>query len=104
MSSRGDEALARARKRFPDFEVPEATFRAWLAEREAEHGAIACVEDLYLACACASGDARALRAFDQTVGADLSAMHRRFSYLPGEVDDFRQVVYEKLFAGDRPKI
>jgi RNA polymerase sigma-70 factor (ECF subfamily) len=94
------DAFEQGRKRFPDFDVPEERFRAWVAERaDATH-----VEDLYLACACASGDERALRVFGETVAPDLAAIHRRYAYLPAEADDFKQLVYEKFFAGDKPKI
>jgi RNA polymerase sigma-70 factor (ECF subfamily) len=90
----------KARARYPDFDVPEERFRAWLAERgDGGH-----VEDLYLACALAVGDARALRVFDETFAPELEKVHRRFTYLPAEAEDFRQLVYEKLFAGDNPKI
>src|SRR5262245_61492296 len=95
-----EDVFEQAKRRFPDFDVPEERFRAWLAEREGvDH-----VEDLYLACACASGDGKALRVFDETLASDLAAIHRRYAYLPAEADDFRQLVYEKLFAGDKPKI
>jgi RNA polymerase sigma-70 factor (ECF subfamily) len=98
-----DDRLARARRRFPDLDVPEGTFAAWLAEREKE-GKVDHVEDLYLACACASGNAAAMRAFDEMVEPELAGIHRRFAYLPAEADDFRQLVYEKLFAGEHAKI
>lgn len=100
-----DELLARARAAWPDVAVPDEAFTAWVQERSA--GTMEgepLHEDLYLACACARRDERALRVFDTAFAADFAALHRRFSYLPNGADDLRQLVHEKLFVGDRPRI
>jgi len=94
--------LARARAAWPALEVPEEAFAAWLADRAGD--APLHVEDLYLACACARGDAKALRAFDETFADEFATLRRRFSYLPQGADDVRQIVHEKLFVGERPRI
>jgi RNA polymerase sigma-70 factor (ECF subfamily) len=96
----------RARAAWPGIEVPEDVFAKWLEQREQREGGGAELEvtDLWLACACARGDPRALRAFDSAFGPALRALHARFGYLSEGPDDFLQSVHESLFIGDKPKI
>jgi RNA polymerase sigma-70 factor, ECF subfamily len=64
-----------------------------------------CAEDLYLAFACAGGNARALRAFEQEVRPELAAALARLRVPAERHDDVRQELWHKLcIAGDRPKI
>jgi len=99
------DLLARARAAWPDVDVPDDAFAAWVAERSAGNGeGNGHVEDLYLACACARGDAAALRTFDTAFGKDIETLCQRFRWVPGGSDDVRQLVYEKLFVGESPRI
>lgn len=99
--------VRRAQARWPGVRVDAADFIAYLARRlpddaptraslEAAHG-----EDLYLAFACSHGDKAALLAFDRTflgeVGAFIAGVDRASAF----VDDVRQALRDKLFAGDR---
>jgi RNA polymerase sigma-70 factor (ECF subfamily) len=63
-----------------------------------------CVEDLYLAYCCASGEARALKVFEQEVGRELEIALARLRVPAEHHDDVRQELYQKLFTGERPKI
>src|SRR6476646_7397720 len=65
------------------------------------------VEDLYLACACGTGDSRAIRAFDAAYSHVVETAYRRFRYLARGAEDVKQLIHEKLFvaeAGKAPKI
>lgn len=63
-----------------------------------------CVEDLYLAFACAAGEPRALRAFEQLVGRELDIALARLRVPASRHEDVRQELYQKLFTGDHPRI
>jgi RNA polymerase sigma-70 factor (ECF subfamily) len=97
------DAIVRSRAAWPGIEVPEDAFAKWLELRQGG-GAELQVTDLWLACACARGDPRAVRAFDRAFGPALRALHARFGYLSEGPDDFLQSVHEALFVGDKPKI
>lgn len=64
---------ARGREAWAGVEVADELFAAWLAERAPDEGDPAAVlaamhtDDLYLACACAQGDSRALALFETKV-------------------------------------
>src|SRR5262249_40528860 len=59
------------------------------------HGA-----DLYLACACAAGDAAALRRFEELVLAPASLALRQLDPAPAFLDDARQRLRATLLLGD----
>lgn len=99
------DVVRRAQARWPGLAVDAAEFGAYLAERlpdeaparasiEASHS-----DDLYLAFACSRGDKAALLAFDRAflgeVGAYVAAVDRS----PVFVDEVRQALRDKLFAG-----
>src|SRR5262249_27074802 len=63
--------------------------------------------DVYLAWACARGDAAALAAFDERFGADLLGLASRAGLPPALVDDVLQDVRSTLFVakeGEPPRI
>jgi RNA polymerase sigma-70 factor (ECF subfamily) len=100
-----DPALAEAHTRgaaaWPSVRVDLVDFARFVHERAAD---LARAEDLYLACACARGDGAALKAFDAAFGPDIAAAYGRFRYVGKTADDVKQLLFEKLFAHDRPKI
>ncbi len=57
------------------------------------------VEDLVLARWCATGDARALAAFESVYRGDLEAVIARFRRLAATADELHQIVRIKLFVG-----
>jgi RNA polymerase sigma-70 factor (ECF subfamily) len=106
----GDE-LGRAyddgRRRWPDVRVEEARFRRHCesvldparASESLAHGA-----DLYLACACAAHDRRALEHFEREVGviarAAIARIHRDTEF----VAETLQELWQKLLFSPRPSI
>ena len=88
--------FAQARSRWPDFDVDEASFAAFLARNQASgaHG-----EDLYLACACEANDARALAAFEAEYFAEIDVVAARLGSRNVSADELRQHMREKLFVG-----
>jgi len=105
-----DALLARGRAANPGIDIDAETFRAFIVERlppgRVDDDALAelRIEALYLACACAAGDARAIAAFDRAYGRDIE---RAVAWLGGSTsaaEEVRQVIRERLFTRtkDRP--
>jgi RNA polymerase sigma-70 factor (ECF subfamily) len=105
-----------ARSTWPDVEVSANDFVAYLAERLAPRSgwsaAASLVEaikktrisDLYLACACARGDARAMALFDARY---LGEVNRALKSSATNVDDTKQVLRRRFFVsenGEAPRI
>lgn len=96
-------AYTAASRAWPSFQVAPERFRAYVEER-CEDLALPSLrlDDLYLACACADGDQRALSAFRETLEPAL--IHAVSRAVPGYlVDEMVQVVMAKLFVGDGDK-
>jgi len=95
------------RATWPGVELDRQEFARWLEARAASvdevHGA-----DLYLACACARGDARAIAAFEKRFGPEVRAALGRMGALPTIADEVAQILRTKLFVvgvdGSPPKI
>ena len=101
-------ALAAAREKWPASRVSDVEDAAIVREIEAglaaqrdPEAALARlrVEDLVLARWCATGDARALAAFESVYRGDLDAVVARFRRLAATGDELHQVVRIKLFVG-----
>lgn len=101
-----ETALARAAAAWPGVVLDAASFGARLEACAAgEDPAKLRVEDLFLALACARGDAAALRAFEGAYGGDVERSFARFRNTGVKTaDDVKQELRQKLFAGDSPKI
>jgi RNA polymerase sigma-70 factor (ECF subfamily) len=100
------DVLRRARARWPGLQVDDADFIVYLARRlpddaparaslEATHS-----DDLYLAFACGRGDNAALRAFDRAFLGEVGAFVAGVDRSPVFVDEVRQTLRDKLFAGN----
>jgi RNA polymerase sigma-70 factor, ECF subfamily len=105
--------LAAARRRWPEAVVTDDGFTAALATRLAAQpdpvSALAHlrVDDLFLAQWCATGDARAIAAFERVHRGELDAVCGRFKKLAASDDEMRQALRIKLFvgaAGKTPRI
>ena len=100
--------IARCRAAAPELDVEPSAFAAKLeacrpAElAPAEWYARAFADDLYLALACETGAAAALRLFAQRFARDLDHVLRGRDNRG--LDDARQILFQRLFAGPRPKI
>lgn len=101
MSASLDEMLQAGRAAWPGVVVDRDAFERFVAARgDGElHAA-----DVYLACACTSGVAAALEAFERAYLAKLDEFLRGVRATPDLVDEVRQVLRERLFTGERPRI
>jgi RNA polymerase sigma-70 factor (ECF subfamily) len=104
--------VARAEATWPLPAQPRLAFVAHLAARIAEGDApdlllsTVHVEDLYLAFACARGDAAALARFDQDCMPSVDRVLARLGLAVDEIDDLKQALRQRLFVSpqDRPLI
>lgn len=105
--------LAAAREKWPTANITDEQFAAALVSRMASQKDLAAawqrlrVEDLFLALWCATGDARAIAAFEQVHRADLDGALARFRKLAVTADELRQTLRIKLFVaadGRAPRI
>lgn len=105
--------LAAARARWPEAQPPQLSdepFAELLATRLGTQKDLAAalgrlrIEDLYLAQWCATGDARAIAAFEQVHRSDLDGVLARFRRLPVTSDELLQTLRIKLFvaSGGKP--
>jgi len=98
-----DMALQAARAAWPTLEVPDEAFARFLRMREIDLRAVtsATIQDLYLACACATGVPGALSAFAARHRGAIAAVARSFDDSPAFADEIEQRMNEALFV-DRP--
>lgn len=108
LAERLAHALHSARAAWPSLALPDEDFLAHLVERLPSDSAPldslarAKAGDLYLALACARGMPEALREFDAAHGEELRQLAARES--TRDADDVVQLVRERLFTGDAPRI
>jgi RNA polymerase sigma-70 factor (ECF subfamily) len=111
------EGWRAAREAWPEVDVTEDELSAYLVARgissaeEVEQGAAPSLAlaytDLYLACACARGDAAALRTFEKTFFVEVDAAVAKVGGAAPSADEIRQVLRHKLFIAEpdaQPKI
>jgi RNA polymerase sigma-70 factor (ECF subfamily) len=97
--------LAAARGKFPEATLDDRTFARALAEKlVAQRDQPAAlsrlrVDDFLLAQWCATGDPRAIAAFERVHDKDLGAIFARFRRLSIAADELRQALRIKLFVG-----
>jgi RNA polymerase sigma-70 factor (ECF subfamily) len=102
--------LASARDAWPGVDVAPHTFLPHLAERLSPEGQLderlarAHVTDLYLACACASGDKAALELFEERFLRHAGDAIARIDGTPAFVDEVRQQLRDRLLVGPAPRI
>lgn len=80
------------------------TAEAFAAALAARGGTVTDAAELYLACACAVGDASAIRAFEDRYFGCIASVSRRLALPGGEADEIAQTLRQRLFVGhdDRP--
>lgn len=104
------EHVATARAGYPTVHVPVATFVTAIATRVVAVDVIGRLAhaDLWLACACAAGDAAGLAAFEARCGAVVARAVAASGATPEERDDLAQVIRQRLLvapaAGGPPRI
>ena len=89
---------ARGVAAWPGVRVDEAAFSSYLAARAKDDGSSEHATDLYVACACALGDARAIGAVDERYLAGLTAHLIRRGFAADLADDVVQAMRERLFV------
>jgi RNA polymerase sigma-70 factor (ECF subfamily) len=103
------ELTAAARAAWPGVSVPDEVFAAWIAERipagEAPEDAAEKLRtsDLYLACACAHGDERALRAIEAGPLVEVAGAVGRMNLGEVRTEDVMQTVRRILFVAPENK-
>jgi RNA polymerase sigma-70 factor (ECF subfamily) len=102
--------LAAAREKWPAANISDAQFAEALTKRISAQKDLATawarlrVEDLFLALWCATGDARAIAAFEQVHRADLDGALARFRRLAVTADELRQTLRIKLFVASEGRL
>jgi RNA polymerase sigma-70 factor (ECF subfamily) len=108
-----ETAVREARAAWPEIAVPTESFVRFLAERVGAEGDVvaavgaARAADLYLACACAGGDARAIATLEAQYLSQVDAALARMNVGPDVADEVKQILRTRLFVsepGARPKI
>jgi RNA polymerase sigma-70 factor (ECF subfamily) len=103
--------VAAAREAWPGLSVPAEVFVAYLGERILPESPTIDdglrelrPDDLFLACACSLGDARALREFEARYAGEVDSVLVRLTGSTAGRDDVLQLLREKLFVAqpDRP--
>lgn len=87
------------RASWPGIDVPDDVFQAWLVERDATRLDAARRSELYFTCACARGDAAALKLFESQFMPLIELAASRY----GErafVEDVCQLVRQRLLMAD----
>jgi RNA polymerase sigma-70 factor (ECF subfamily) len=93
-------AFEAGRARWPGVELPLDAFAAHLEALEVDPGDLALRgTDLFLATACAAGDAAALRHFDASYVSGVDGRVARFELSADKVDELRQKLRTKLLMG-----
>jgi len=96
-----EDALRRAHDAWPTVTPLAAdVFAAWVGDRLPRGADLsrAPTSDLYLACACARGDAPAIAAFDANYLREVSIAAAKLRAAPEIADEARQVVRDLLFV------
>jgi len=89
-----EEAMEAARAAWPGVALAPEVFRDWVARRPgAEH-----LVDLYLACACVRGEARAVAAFQARFGPEVAVALTGQRASAEFLDEVRQVLWERLLV------
>jgi RNA polymerase sigma-70 factor (ECF subfamily) len=97
-----DDFFEDGRAAWPGLSVDPDAFRAFVAEREDAQRSYA--GDLYLAFACASGSAEALRALDPILREAAAGASVRIDASPQFADEVAQALRERLLVIPPPKI
>ncbi len=111
LAAAGAAWVKEARAAWPDIEVDEAAFVAQVTARlppdaGSDQASAICASDLWLAAACATGEPRALAAFEDRFMAPLGGILRATGLEPDQIDEVRQELRRKLLVadGEAPRI
>jgi RNA polymerase sigma-70 factor (ECF subfamily) len=97
--------LAEGREAWPGLTVEDAAFARHVAARAPAGGEARLAElhaaDLFLACACAASDARAIEAFDRRYLSELPALLARSGVPHADAEDATQALRARLFTAPK---
>jgi RNA polymerase sigma-70 factor (ECF subfamily) len=96
-------AAREANEAWPDVRVPQQVYAAYAAARDPLHDPIH-LRDLYLACACVEGDARAVAVLDREFFAPLASIVARAGYDEQIGSEVAQALRQRLLvaSAERP--
>lgn len=98
-------SLERGRSAWPELDVDAGALAAWLSAAEiAGEDLAARADEIVLAFACARGDARAHRLFEERYLSEVARYVARFRLPPHLLDEVRQRVRLKQLLGDSPGV
>jgi RNA polymerase sigma-70 factor (ECF subfamily) len=101
-----ESLIPRCRDTWPGIDLSPDAFATWLDVRVPDGTTLASlvVTDLYVACACATGDPLALERVDDHIVREVGVAAARMRAAAGVVDEAQQVVREILFVrrAERP--
>ncbi len=101
LSPRFDAAFARAQAAWTDLRVDRDSFAEFLDRRVDEVDLErAKVEDLYAACACAAGDAKAIAAVESRYFSDVTAALGKMGLPSDRIGEVKQGLRKLLFVGE----
>ena len=102
LSPRFDAAVARAQAAWPEFTVDREAFAAFLDGRIEEDVDLdrAKIEDLWAACACAAGEARAMSAVERRYFPDVDAALGKMGLAADRIAEVKQGLRKLLFVGE----
>jgi RNA polymerase sigma-70 factor (ECF subfamily) len=99
-------ALAAGASSWPALALPGEAFAEYLADRtDATSDPIEALRalrtsDLYLACACARGDAKAIAAFERAYLTEVGDVLERMGVSASVSDDVKQILRRRFFVGE----
>jgi RNA polymerase sigma-70 factor, ECF subfamily len=100
------DVIDTAQRACPTFRLPGDVFAAYLRERLPADVALPIAlrqmhaADLYLACACALGDARAIAAFDERCLSHLDRAMARMGIDQDMIEEIKQDIRRRVLTGD----
>jgi RNA polymerase sigma-70 factor (ECF subfamily) len=104
-----ESLIAAGRAAWPELDVDPAAFARFVGERipeEAPEEAVRALPaaDLYLACACAGGDPRAMGLLERLVFGEVDTVVAVMRAPGGSADELKQILRTRLFvaSGNRP--
>lgn len=84
--------------------IPDVMTEAWSAPTPSSVFASLQLPDLFLACACSQGNAKAIEVFFAMCNPTIGAAFAKLNVKPADKNDMLQQLSEKLFVGDNQKI
>ncbi len=92
------QLLAEARAAWPAITCDDQEFTRRISQMSSEGSELRHASGLYLACACAAGDAAALRHFDEEIVPGIDVALRKVDTSPAFADEVKQLLRDRLLV------